>query len=229
MDVVNQSATDQLLTSHLGPEAGPSQSTQPHIFQDINNAKLNEWSSGLSFLGGPEAAQAGGPSQGGSSLSGLPARRGPRPPPTAALAALVAGVPVMGPDAAQAALLDPKRAKRILANRQSAARSKERKMRYITELERRVSLLQSEANTLTNQYQGIESETFALEAEKSQLETQLTQLEKEISERDGLNISLQEKISMMRAEMETKKICGEDSSNPADEANSNMDTNESKE
>jgi hypothetical protein len=39
------------------------------------------------------------------------------PPPTAALAALVAGDPLVGPDAAQAALLDPKRAKRILANR----------------------------------------------------------------------------------------------------------------
>ncbi|CAI9271209.1 unnamed protein product [Lactuca saligna] len=36
---------------------------------------------------------------------------------------------------AEIALSDPKQAKRILANRQSAARSKERKMRYITELE----------------------------------------------------------------------------------------------
>lgn len=52
----------------------------------------------------------------------------------------------------QAALLDPKRAKRILANRQSAARSKERKMRYITELERRVSLLQAEASSLRKQH-----------------------------------------------------------------------------
>ena len=53
----------------------------------------------------------------------------------------------------QAALLDPKRAKRILANRQSAARSKERKLRYISELERRVALLQSEATALSTQYQ----------------------------------------------------------------------------
>lgn len=42
------------------------------------------------------------------------------------------------------ALLDAKRAKRILANRQSAARSKERKLRYISELERRVAVLESE-------------------------------------------------------------------------------------
>lgn len=40
---------------------------------------------------------------------------------------------------------------RILANRQSAARSKERKARYITELERKVITLQTEATTLSAQ------------------------------------------------------------------------------
>ncbi|KAH8490590.1 hypothetical protein H0E87_022937 [Populus deltoides] len=47
--------------------------------------------------------------------------------------------------------IDPKRAKRILANRQSAARSKERKARYILELERKVQTLQTEATTLSAQ------------------------------------------------------------------------------
>lgn len=42
-------------------------------------------------------------------------------------------------------------ASRILANRQSAARSKERKMRYISELERKVQTLQTEATTLSAQ------------------------------------------------------------------------------
>jgi len=40
---------------------------------------------------------------------------------------------------------------RILANRQSAARSKERKARYITELERKVQTVQTEATTLSAQ------------------------------------------------------------------------------
>ena len=40
---------------------------------------------------------------------------------------------------------------RIWANRQSAARSKERKMRYIAELERKVQTLQTEATTLSAQ------------------------------------------------------------------------------
>ena len=40
---------------------------------------------------------------------------------------------------------------RILANRLSAARSKERKARYIQELERKVQTLQTEATTLSAQ------------------------------------------------------------------------------
>ncbi|KAL0926360.1 hypothetical protein M5K25_002582 [Dendrobium thyrsiflorum] len=52
---------------------------------------------------------------------------------------------------AELAAIDPKRAKRILANRQSAARSKERKARYISDLERRVQTLQTEATTLSAQ------------------------------------------------------------------------------
>lgn len=40
---------------------------------------------------------------------------------------------------------------RILANRQSAARSKQRKANYILELERKVQTLQTEATTLSAQ------------------------------------------------------------------------------
>lgn len=40
---------------------------------------------------------------------------------------------------------------RILANRQSAARSKERKIRYASKLERKVQTLQTEATTLSAQ------------------------------------------------------------------------------
>lgn len=40
---------------------------------------------------------------------------------------------------------------RILANRQSAARSKERKLRYISELEHKVQTLQMEATMLSSQ------------------------------------------------------------------------------
>ncbi|KAM0894927.1 hypothetical protein ACQ4PT_024180 [Festuca glaucescens] len=64
---------------------------------------------------------------------------------------------------AELALVDPKRAKRIWANRQSAARSKERKMRYIGELERKVQTLQTEATTLSAQLALLQVHTITLE------------------------------------------------------------------
>uniref|UniRef100_R7W240 Transcription factor RF2a n=1 Tax=Aegilops tauschii TaxID=37682 RepID=R7W240_AEGTA len=48
-------------------------------------------------------------------------------------------------------LFEKESSPRIMANRQSAARSKERKMRYIAELERKVQCLQTEATTLSAQ------------------------------------------------------------------------------
>ncbi|XP_061342026.1 transcription factor RF2b-like [Gastrolobium bilobum] len=52
--------------------------------------------------------------------------------------------------------VDPKRAKRILANRKSAAISKERKTRYINELGKDVQRLQIEANTTAAEYASLE-------------------------------------------------------------------------
>ncbi|XVE55169.1 hypothetical protein DITRI_Ditri03aG0138200 [Diplodiscus trichospermus] len=66
----------------------------------------------------------------------------------------------MAPDRlAELALIDPKRAKRILANRQSAARSKERKIRYTSELERKVQTLQTEATNLSAQVTMLQRES----------------------------------------------------------------------
>lgn len=50
---------------------------------------------------------------------------------------------------------------RILANRQSAARSKERKLRYISELEHKVQTLQTEATTLSAQLTLLQVGIFA--------------------------------------------------------------------
>jgi len=63
---------------------------------------------------------------------------------------------------AELALVDPKRAKRIWANRQSAARSKERKMRYIGELELKVQTLQTEVTTLSAQLALLQVRTISL-------------------------------------------------------------------
>lgn len=56
---------------------------------------------------------------------------------------------------------------RILANRQSAARSKERKMRYIAELERKVQALQTEATTLSAQLTIMQVGSYSLNSSVS--------------------------------------------------------------
>ncbi|KAK1270491.1 putative transcription factor PosF21 [Acorus gramineus] len=86
---------------------------------------------------------------------------------------------------ADLALVDPKRAKRIWANRQSAARSKERKMRYISELERKVQTLQTEATTLSAQLSMLQRDTSGLTAENNELKVRLQTMEQQVHLQDG--------------------------------------------
>ncbi|CAI9099991.1 OLC1v1036900C1 [Oldenlandia corymbosa var. corymbosa] len=86
---------------------------------------------------------------------------------------------------AELALIDPKRAKRIWANRQSAARSKERKMRYIAELERKVQTLQTEATSLSAQLTLLQRDTSGLTAENSELKLRLQTMEQQVHLQDG--------------------------------------------
>ncbi|KAJ6420542.1 hypothetical protein OIU84_027975, partial [Salix udensis] len=85
---------------------------------------------------------------------------------------------------AELALIDPKRAKRIWANRQSAARSKERKMRYIAELERKVQTLQTEATSLSAQLTLLQRDTNGLTAENSELKLRLQTMEQQVHLQD---------------------------------------------
>ncbi|KAL5985896.1 hypothetical protein ACLOJK_027886 [Asimina triloba] len=86
---------------------------------------------------------------------------------------------------AEIALTDPKRAKRILANRQSAARSKERKMRYISELEHKVQTLQTEATTLSAQLTLLQRDSAGLTSQNSELKFRLQAMEQQAQLRDG--------------------------------------------
>ncbi|KAM7489718.1 hypothetical protein LguiB_027202 [Lonicera macranthoides] len=96
------------------------------------------------------------------------------------------------------ALVDPKRAKRILANRQSAARSKERKMRYIAELERKVQTLQTEGTTLSAQLSLLQRDTNGLAAENSELKLRLQTMEQQVNLQDALNDALKEEIQHLK-------------------------------
>lgn len=101
---------------------------------------------------------------------------------------------------AELALIDPKRAKRILANRQSAARSKERKIRYTSELERKVQTLQTEATNLSAQLTMLQRDTTDLTAENKELKLRLEALEQEAQLREDLNEALKEELQRLRAQ-----------------------------
>ncbi|CAA3010614.1 probable transcription factor 21 [Olea europaea subsp. europaea] len=91
---------------------------------------------------------------------------------------------------AEIALSDPKRAKRILANRQSAARSKERKMRYIAELEHKVQTLQTEATTLSAQLTLLQRDSAGLTSHNNELKFRLQAMEQQAQLRDGILLLL---------------------------------------
>lgn len=91
--------------------------------------------------------------------------------------------------------IDPKRAKRILANRQSAARSKERKLLYITELEGKVIKLKGELNSLRREYKKLHSETDRMSTENQTLEQELASLEDSKSRQDAAYHSLAGQLS----------------------------------
>ncbi|KAL5846248.1 hypothetical protein ACOSQ3_009772 [Xanthoceras sorbifolium] len=99
---------------------------------------------------------------------------------------------------AELALIDPKRAKRILANRQSAARSKERKIRYTNELERKVQTLQTEATTLSAQVTMLQRDTTGLTTENKELKLRLQALEQQAQLRDALNEALREEVQRLK-------------------------------
>ncbi|RDY07524.1 Transcription factor RF2b, partial [Mucuna pruriens] len=94
--------------------------------------------------------------------------------------------------------LDPKRAKRILANRQSAARSKERKARYIQELERKVQTLQTEATTLSAQLTLYQRDTTGLSSENTELKLRLQAMEQQAQLRDALNDALMKEVERLK-------------------------------
>ncbi|KAG5052844.1 bZIP transcription factor 18 [Glycine soja] len=94
--------------------------------------------------------------------------------------------------------IDPKRAKRILANRQSAARSKERKARYIQELERKVQTLQTEATTLSAQLTLYQRDTSGLSTENTELKLRLQAMEQQAQLRDALNEALKKEVERLK-------------------------------
>uniref|UniRef100_A0A7N0T2B5 BZIP domain-containing protein n=1 Tax=Kalanchoe fedtschenkoi TaxID=63787 RepID=A0A7N0T2B5_KALFE len=120
---------------------------------------------------------------------------------------------------AEMALVDPKRVKRILANRQSAARSKERKMRYISELEHKVQTLQSETTTLSAQVTQLQRDSAALTSQNNELRFRLQAMEQQAKLRDALNETLHGEVQRLKL---TTQQLGLNPRSSKDPANSQM-------
>ncbi|XP_042419451.1 bZIP transcription factor 29-like [Zingiber officinale] len=96
------------------------------------------------------------------------------------------------------AMADPKRVKRILANRQSAARSKERKMRYIAELEHKVQLLQTETTAMSAQFTLLQRDSAGLVNQNNELKFRLQAMEQQAQLRDALNEALTAEVQRLK-------------------------------
>ncbi|XP_071687762.1 probable transcription factor PosF21 [Rutidosis leptorrhynchoides] len=99
---------------------------------------------------------------------------------------------------AELAIVDPKRAKRIWANRQSAARSKERKIRYIAELEKKVHALQTDGTSMSAQLNLLQRQTHGLSAENNELKLRIHGMEQQVNLQDALNDGLKKEIQHLK-------------------------------
>ncbi|ONM56468.1 Basic-leucine zipper (bZIP) transcription factor family protein [Zea mays] len=99
---------------------------------------------------------------------------------------------------AEIALSDPKRVKRILANRISAAKSKERKVKYMGELERKVRVLQTETNTLSSKAALSQRECEALRTLNNEMKIRLQAMEQQAQLKDALNEALTAEVQRLK-------------------------------
>ncbi|KAF8408997.1 hypothetical protein HHK36_005068 [Tetracentron sinense] len=82
-------------------------------------------------------------------------------------------------------IIDPKRVKRILANRQSAQRSRVRKLQYISELERSVTSLQTEVSALSPRVAFLDHQRLVLNVNNSALKQRIAALAQDKIFKDG--------------------------------------------
>ncbi|XP_062105898.1 basic leucine zipper 61-like isoform X2 [Humulus lupulus] len=88
-------------------------------------------------------------------------------------------------NAANDRVIDPKRVKRILANRQSAQRSRVRKLQYISELERSVTSLQAEVSVLSPRVAFLDHQRLLLNVDNSALKQRIAALAQDKIFKDG--------------------------------------------
>ncbi|KAM3259036.1 hypothetical protein ACQJBY_050666 [Aegilops geniculata] len=98
---------------------------------------------------------------------------------------------------AQIVLTDPKRVRRILNNRMSAAKSKERKAKYIVELEGKVQVLQGETMNLSAQVKMIKKGQARLSIHNHEMRIRLQALEEQAQLKEALNEALHAEVERL--------------------------------
>ncbi|KAE8124757.1 hypothetical protein FH972_019613 [Carpinus fangiana] len=94
--------------------------------------------------------------------------------------------------------VDPKRVKRILANRQSAQRSRVRKLQYISELERSVTTLQTEVSALSPRVAFLDHQRLILNVDNSALKQRIAALAQDKIFKDAHQEALKKEIERLR-------------------------------
>ncbi|GAB4846525.1 hypothetical protein Ancab_025530 [Ancistrocladus abbreviatus] len=113
-------------------------------------------------------------------------------------------------------IIDPKRVKRILANRQSAQRSRVRKLQYISELERSVTTLQTEVSALSPRVAFLDHQRLILNVDNSALKQRIAALAQDKIFKDAHQEALRKEIERLRQiyhQQNLKKMSG--AANPA--------------
>ncbi|XP_076947889.1 basic leucine zipper 6-like [Bidens hawaiensis] len=93
---------------------------------------------------------------------------------------------------------DPKRVKRILANRQSAQRSRVRKLQYISELERSFTSLQTEVSVLSPRVAFLDHQRLVLNVDNSALKQRIAALAQDKIFKDAHQEALKKEIERLR-------------------------------
>ncbi|KAI5000474.1 basic leucine zipper 6-like [Hordeum vulgare subsp. vulgare] len=102
------------------------------------------------------------------------------------------------PTSSTETIRDPKRVKRILANRQSAQRSRVRKLQYISELERCVTTLQNEVSVLSPRVAFLDQQRTILTVGNSHLKQRIAALAQDKLFKDAHQEALKEEIERLR-------------------------------
>ncbi|KAK4762228.1 hypothetical protein SAY87_030112 [Trapa incisa] len=95
-------------------------------------------------------------------------------------------------------IFDPKRVKRILANRQSAQRSRVRKLQYIAELERSVTSLQAEVSVLSPRVAFLDHQRLLLNVDNSVLKQRIAALAQDKIFKDAHQEALKREIERLQ-------------------------------